>query len=117
MLARHRGLALTDQQRERWVLRMLRAADGVGLPADPDFRSAFISYLEWGTRIATINSAPDAKPIEHAPVPRWGWGSAPPYVAQPWDDPEAAARGRARYAEEHASDPSSSARPQETSAS
>jgi hemoglobin len=25
------------------------------------------------------NSAPDAVPVEQAPVPRWGWGVAPPY--------------------------------------
>jgi CDGSH-type Zn-finger protein/truncated hemoglobin YjbI len=97
MVAKHRGLALTEEQRSRWVARMCRTADEVGLPADPDFRAAFVSYLEWGTRIAAHNSTPDANVMEHAPVPKWGWGQAPPYVPQPWDDPDAAARGRRRY--------------------
>jgi hemoglobin len=25
------------------------------------------------------NSQPDAQVFEHAPVPRWGWGEAPPF--------------------------------------
>ena len=40
--------------------------------------------------------------MEHAPVPHWGWGHTPPFLPQPWDDPDAAARGRTRYAEEQA---------------
>jgi hypothetical protein len=52
-------------------------ADDVGLPADPEFRSAFMAYIEWGTRIAVANSQPAATPVPHAPVPRWGWGEAP----------------------------------------
>ncbi|MDT7584061.1 MAG: hemoglobin, partial [Pseudonocardiales bacterium] len=36
-------------------------------------------YAEWGTRLAVENSAPDATPVGQAPVPRWGWGVAPPY--------------------------------------
>jgi hypothetical protein len=49
------------------------------LPADPEFRSAFVAYVEWGTRLAVANSQPDATPPPEAPVPRWGWGEAPPY--------------------------------------
>jgi hypothetical protein len=37
--------------------------------------------------------------MEHAPVPSWGWGQTPPFQPQPWDDPEAAERGGARYAQ------------------
>ena len=25
------------------------------------------------------NSQPGAELVEHAPVPRWGWGEAPPF--------------------------------------
>jgi hemoglobin len=46
MLARHRGLALTEEQRARWVQRIGRAADAAGLPDDPEFRSAFMAYVE-----------------------------------------------------------------------
>lgn len=85
MVSKHRGLALTDVQRRRWVERMCATADLVGLPADPDFRANFVGYLEWGTRIAVFNSAPGATVIEHAPVPQWGWGQSPPYTPQPWE--------------------------------
>jgi hemoglobin len=79
MLAKHRGLAINPEQRLRFATLMSRAADDAELPADPEFRSALIAYLEWGTRLAMHNSQPDAKVAEHAPVPRWGWGEAAPF--------------------------------------
>ncbi len=79
MLAHHLGKAISEPQRRRWVNLMLDAADEVGLPADPEFRAAFVSYLEWGTRLAVLNSQPGADPVRQAPVPHWGWGVAPPY--------------------------------------
>lgn len=79
MLAHHRGLAITAEQRLRFATTMSRAADDAGLPGDPEFRAALVGYLEWGTRLAVENSQPDAEPVPHAPVPRWGWGVAPPY--------------------------------------
>jgi CDGSH-type Zn-finger protein/truncated hemoglobin YjbI len=100
MLAKHRNLALTETQRRRWVSRMLDAADDVGLPADPGFRSTFVAYLEWGTRLAVTNSQPEATVMEHAPVPHWGWGQTPPYQPQPWDHADAAEQGRRRYAQQ-----------------
>ena len=79
MLAHHRDLGITVEQRRRFVSLMSVAADDAGLPADPEFRSALLAYLEWGTRLAFENSQPGAAVAEHAPVPRWGWGVAPPY--------------------------------------
>ncbi|MCW2524405.1 MAG: globin [Frankiales bacterium] len=79
MLAHHRGLGITAEQRLRFATTMSQAADDAELPADPEFRAALIGYLEWGTRLAMANSQPDAEPAPHAPVPRWGWGVAPPY--------------------------------------
>lgn len=79
MLARHRGRGITEPQRRRWVELLVDAADEVGLPSDPEFRAAFVGYVEWGTRLALANSQSDARPVEQAPVPRWGWGVAPPY--------------------------------------
>ena len=79
MLAKHRGLAISADQRLRFVTLLSRAADLAALPADPEFRAAIMGYAEWGTRLAVENSAPDATPAPHAPVPRWGWGVAPPY--------------------------------------
>ena len=80
MLAKHRDRALTEPQRRRWLELICDAADDARLPADPEFRSAFVAYLEWGTRLALANSQPGAEPPPEAPVPRWGWGEAPPYV-------------------------------------
>jgi hemoglobin len=79
MLAKHRDLAITPGQRFRFASLMSLAADDAGLPDDPDFRSAFMAYVEWGTRLALHNSQPGAEVVQHAPVPRWGWGEAPPY--------------------------------------
>jgi hemoglobin len=79
MVARHGGLAITPEQRFRFAILMSRAADDANLPDDPEFRSAFVAYLEWGTRLAMENSQPGAEVPPHAPVPRWGWGVAPPY--------------------------------------
>ena len=79
MLAKHRDRALTEPMRRRWVALICDAADDAGLPSDPEFRSAFVAYVEWGTRLAVANSQPGATPPPKAPVPRWGWGEAPPY--------------------------------------
>ena len=79
MLGKHRGLGIAPEQRRRFVSLMSQAADDAGLPDDPEFRSALMAYLEWGTRLALQNSQPGAEVVEHAPVPRWGWGEAPPF--------------------------------------
>ncbi len=104
MVAAHRDRGLTEEQRAAWVSRLIRTADAVGLNPDPDVRSAFVAHLEWGSRIAVFNSAPGAAVIEHAPVPKWGCGEARPWVPMPWDDPQAAVRGPARWAAGQATD-------------
>lgn len=80
MLGHHRDLGITPDQRRRFVSLMSLAADDADLPADPEFRSAVLAYVEWGTRLAMTNSQPGAAVAEHAPVPRWGWGVAPPWT-------------------------------------
>ena len=79
MLARHHDLGITGEQRLVFVTLLSRAADDAGLPDDPEFRAAIMGYAEWGTRLAVHNSQPGAQTAAHAPVPRWGWGVAPPY--------------------------------------
>lgn len=79
MLQHHLDLGITVEQRRRFVETMSIAADDAKLPDDPEFRSALLAYLEWGTRLALGNSQPGAEPLADAPVPRWGWGVAPPY--------------------------------------
>jgi len=79
MLDHHRGLGITVEQRFRFASLMSLAADDAGLPDDPEFRAALVGYLEWGTRLALHNSQAGAEVVTEAPVPRWGWGVAPPY--------------------------------------
>ena len=79
MVAHHRDLGITPEQRHRFASLMSLAADDAELPDDPEFRAALVGYLEWGTRIALHNSQPGAEFAAHAPVPRWGWGVAPPF--------------------------------------
>jgi hypothetical protein len=73
MVSQHMGKGLREEQRARWVSLMIRSADEAGLPSDPEFRAAFVSYFEWGSRIAVENSTPGARPPQHMPVPRWWW--------------------------------------------
>jgi hemoglobin len=79
MIGKHRDLAITPEQRLRFATLMSEAADDAKLPDDPEFRPAFIAYVGWGTRIALHNSQPGADVPPEAPVPKWGWGEAPPY--------------------------------------
>jgi hemoglobin len=81
MIARHMERRLTAEQRVRWVTLLVQTADEVGVPEDPEFRAAFVGYLEWGSRLAVMNSAPGV-PEPHAdlPMPQWNWG--PP--GGPW---------------------------------
>jgi hemoglobin len=75
MIRRHMERNLTEPMRRRWIDLMMDAADEVGLPGDPEFRSAFAGYLEWGTRLAVNNSQPGAPaPGATWPMPKWGWG-------------------------------------------
>jgi hemoglobin len=81
MIRHHVGRALTERQRRRWIEMLLSCADELGIPADPEFRSALVGYLEWGTRLAVINSQPGAEVTTDAPMPSWGWGEVKgPYV-------------------------------------
>jgi CDGSH-type Zn-finger protein/truncated hemoglobin YjbI/ferredoxin len=73
MVSQHLGKGLSEERRARWVQLLVRSADEAGIPTDPEFRAAFVSYLEWGSRIAVENSTPGAKPPPHMPVPRWDW--------------------------------------------
>ena len=73
MVGQHMGKGLTEAQRARWARLIVQAADDAGLPADPEFRAAFVAYIEWGSRIAVENSQPGAHPPPHMPVPRWWW--------------------------------------------
>jgi hemoglobin len=75
MVAKHLSRHLSEQQRKRWMDLLLDTADQLKFPDDPEFRSALVAYLEWGSRIAVLNSGAAENPINSkAPMPRWGWG-------------------------------------------
>ena len=76
MLSQHVGKQLTEDQRARWVTLLTASAREAGLPNDPEFRSAFGAYIEWGSRLAVENSQTSAKPPEHMPMPHWDWHTA-----------------------------------------
>jgi len=81
MVQKHLGRAISEPQRQRWLQLLLQCADETGVPSDPEFRSAFVGYLEWGTRLAVINSQPGATVSPDSPMPRWGWGEVKgPYL-------------------------------------
>ncbi|MFD2570562.1 group II truncated hemoglobin [Spirosoma soli] len=82
MVEHHVGKHLTETQRRRWLGLLLDSADEIGLPDDPEFRSALVGYLEWGSRLAVLNSNVSENPVqENAPMPAWGWGeTGGPYV-------------------------------------
>jgi len=62
-------------RRKRWIQLLLDTADEIGIPTDPEFRSSLVGYLEWGTRIAVINSQLTESPMNDTePMPTWGWG-------------------------------------------
>lgn len=75
MIVKHLGRRITEEQRARWVTTMIDTAEEVGLPRDDAFRDTFLAYLEWGSKLAVINSAPGiVAPKGHWPMPKWGWG-------------------------------------------
>jgi len=76
MVGQHLGRHLTEAQRRRWVDLLIDSADEVGLPDDPEYRSAFMAKIEWGSRVAVMNSQLSENPTgpdDH--LPRFGWGS------------------------------------------
>jgi hemoglobin len=83
MIERHLNRHLNQEQRRRWVGLLLETADELGVPDDPEFRSALVGYLEWGSRLAVINSQGDATVDPNAAMPRWGWGEVKgPYTGE-----------------------------------
>jgi len=75
MVMHHLGKHLSEEQRRRWISLLVDAADAVGLPDDPEFRSAFMGYVEWGSRLAKMNSTlGETCDPQTEPMPAWGWG-------------------------------------------
>jgi hemoglobin len=87
MVERHLNRQLTQAQRRAWMALLLDTADELNMPDDPEFRSALVGYLEWGSRLAVINSQPGAAVDPNSPMPKWGWGEIKgPYRPPDSDD-------------------------------
>jgi len=71
----HRGLKITEEQRQRFVELYLAAAHATGLPADPPFREALRTHVEFGSQVAMQNSHAETDDQLHPlrEVPRWEW--------------------------------------------
>jgi hemoglobin len=73
----HRGLHITDAQRQRFVDLYAAALDAAiargDLPADPRFRRAVLDHVEFGTKVAQQNSHAESDDELHPlrEVPRW----------------------------------------------
>jgi hemoglobin len=81
MIRKHLGRHLSELARKRWMTLLLETADELGVPTDPEFRSALVGYLEWGSRLAVINSQPGVAEPSQSPMPVWSWGApGGPYV-------------------------------------
>ncbi|MEU8519257.1 group II truncated hemoglobin [Streptomyces sp. NBC_01216] len=74
LLRAHLGLAISEEQRLRWM-ELMTAAVEKELPDDAPLRRRVVAYFDWGTRIAKDVSAsePGTDLGEPGPTPRWGW--------------------------------------------
>lgn len=80
MISKHKDLQISPEARGRWVALMSQSLDEENLPNDPEFRSAFIAYVEWGTQMALMFSQKGVSHPTSAAMPAWGWGETPPYI-------------------------------------
>ena len=74
----HRGLHITEEQRQRFVDLYAAALDAADMPTDPAFRTAVMEHVEFGTRVAQQNSHAetdeDLHPLREVPL----WTLDPP---------------------------------------
>jgi len=75
LIAVHRGLRITEEQRQRFVELYMAALDAAEMPADRAFRSAVREHVEFGSKVAMQNSHADDDDELHPlrDVPRWTW--------------------------------------------
>ena len=75
LISVHRGLRITEEQRQRFVELYMAALDTAGLPADAPFRAAVREHVEFGSKVAMQNSQAESEDELHPlrEVPRWMW--------------------------------------------
>lgn len=71
----HRGLRITEEQRQRFVELYMAALDAVDMPPDPESREAVREHVEFGSKVAVQNSHAESDDELHPlrEVPRWTW--------------------------------------------
>jgi hemoglobin len=69
----HRGLRITDEQRQRFIDLYAGAMDAAEMPTDPAFRRAVMEHIEFGTSVAQQNSHAESEKDLHPlrEVPLW----------------------------------------------
>ena len=73
MLGIHAGQGGGADLGELFLACFVAAADDAGLPADPEFREALRSYMEWAVD-EVVSYAPEGTSVASGlAVPRWGW--------------------------------------------
>jgi hemoglobin len=77
----HRGLRITEAQRQRFVELYMAALDRADMPTDQAFRDAVREHVEFGSRVAMQNSHADTEEELHPlrEVPAWTWAGDNPH--------------------------------------
>ncbi|MEV7099524.1 group II truncated hemoglobin [Amycolatopsis sp. NPDC051045] len=78
MLRMHAGNGDIGDLGRRFVACFVRAADDAGLPADPEFRAALRSYMEWAVAEVLAYPGPPGEVPAGLAVPRWSWNGLQP---------------------------------------
>ena len=75
LISAHRGLGITEEQRQRFVDLYMAALDKADMPTDEAFRDAGREYVEFGSHVAMQNSHARTDEELHPlrEVPRWTW--------------------------------------------
>jgi hemoglobin len=75
LIAVHRGLRISEEQRLRFVALYMAALDTAGMPDDAAFREAVREHVDFGSRVAMQNSHATTDDELHPlrEVPRWTW--------------------------------------------
>jgi hemoglobin len=75
LISVHRGLRITEEQRQRFVELYMEALDKSDMPTEPEFRDAVREHVEFGSQVAMQNSHAESDDDLHPlrEVPRWTW--------------------------------------------
>jgi hemoglobin len=79
LLQMHAGNGDMSDLGRRFVECFVLAADDAGLPADPDFRTALRTYMQWAVADVLAYSPQGTVVPAGEPMPHWSWdGLQPP---------------------------------------